>query len=146
MIRANEKMIKIIASNPFRGYVPVELMHILDAGISEMKDSIFLNFFYKANPHLKESDFQDKTHYECFINGFYVNDYCRKNGMKYLFPFINKLKKVINKNCKDSPVIIIVSINKDDIHVTFHKQHFGEPKWIEENQIDGNKDAVLIWT
>ena len=145
MIIINDKMFDIIRkeSNNSR-YLPKGLNRILRDGVSLHNDCLVLDYFWKANQHLLEQEFQDKTHYECFINGFHLNDFCKLNAAKYLFVLIKKLVILINDSNSSYSFSIIITINHQDVHLTFHVKHQNEPEWLELEQIDKSNDAMMI--
>ncbi len=125
-------------------YLPRGLNRILKDGVSLHNDCLVLEYFWKANPHLSEQEFQDRTHYECFINGFHLNDFCKLNAAKYLFVFIKKLVLLIKNSNSSYGFSIMITIDHQDVHLTFHAKHQNEPKWFELEQIDKSNTAMMI--
>ena len=145
MIIINDKMFNIIRKESYNNskYLPKGLNRILRDGVTLHNDCLVLDYFWKANSHLLELEFQDKTQYECFINGFHLNDFCRLNATKYLFVFIKKLISLITINFAYD-FTIIITIDHQDVHLTFHAIHQNESEWFELGQIDKSNNAIMV--
>lgn len=103
MIVMNNKMlVKINKQTINYPRLNKKLSKILDEGVIWVNNCYILQYFYKVNQHYSLENFEDYTAYECFMNGFHVEDYCVGNTIQYaLVSRINWLEYYkVNVNSK----------------------------------------------
>lgn len=120
-----------------------KLSKILDEGVIWVNNCYILQYFYKVNQHYSLENFEDYTAYECFMNGFHVEDYCVGNTIQYAFSFTNKLARILQGKCKFK---IILSVNNQNYcHITFHSLHNEETEWVVMEQLDSYSESIAVF-
>lgn len=141
----NKMMVDKIRKTPYkRVTIPKQLHNILDEGLIFKNNCVFIRYFYNANPHLIESQFEDNTQYEHTINGFHFVDYFDKCTINHIFAFVDKLEKIIKSSDFKYPILIVISFDKDDFHFSLGGIHDNETPWIDANDLDYYKQAILL--
>lgn len=148
MIVMNKEMIRLLKKHGLpQNRLCINLQRILKDGIIESEGCFFLKKYYLLNrSHLNLKDFQDYTGYESFINGFHIDDYCRKNFFENGLIFCKKLAYKLDK-IGLKYTIIFVHDTKDKYltcHITFHTYHSGEPPYLPMEDLDNCWGGVLI--
>lgn len=145
MILINDKMITMLKKQAVGNLrLNRKLTRILEAGIKYENGCYFLSFFHQENLQYSLADFEDHTAYECFINGFHIEDYCAKNNLIYAFAFARKLAKKLRNHCQFK--IIISATSLYCCHVTFHTFHKNETEWVNWEQLDSYPECLAILT
>ena len=115
----------------------------MDEGVIWVNNCYILQYFYKVNQHYSLENFEDYTAYECFMNGFHVEDYCVCNTIQYAFSFTNKLARILQGKCKFK---IILSVNNQNCcHITFHSLHNEETEWVVLEQLDSYSESIAVF-
>ena len=115
----------------------------MDEGVIWVNNCYILQYFYKVNQHYSLENFEDYTAYECFMNGFHVEDYCVGNTIQYAFSFTNKLARILQGKCKFK---IIISVNNQNCcHITFHSLHNEETEWVVMEQLDSYSESIAVF-
>ena len=141
----NKKMVDLIRKTPYKKIsLSKELLSILDEGIINKNGCFLFRFFYNANPHLKDNQFEDKTEYEHSVNDFHFNDYCRNCSINHVFLFVNRLKEMAIKMCVSSTMAITISSDNDDFSLSFTTMHGDERPWISPYDLDNFSQPIMI--
>ena len=141
----NKRMVAKIRKTPYkRVHVPKCLYSILEEGLMVKNDCLFIRCFYNANPHLTESQFEDKTQYEHTMNGFHFDDYYKKCTINHIFAFVDELEKRIRSTNIRLPVLIVISFNKDDCYFSLGRVHENEMPWIDPTDLENYKEAIIL--
>lgn len=144
MILMNNKMLDLIKKQAIGNLrLNKKLSKILDAGIECTEGCHFLQYFYQVNQQYSLNNFEDHTAYECFINGFHIEDYCTNDIVQHAFIFAKKLAIMLNGKCKFK--IIISTNNRKCCHVTFHSFHKDEIEWVAVEHLDSYSECLAIF-
>lgn len=141
----NMLMVDLIRKTPYkRVRLPKKLSAILEDGFLEINDCLFFRHFYKANPHLTENQFEDKTDYEHFVNDFHFDDYCKNCTVNHVFLFVSKMIKTVNERKNKTPITIIISSDNNDIFLSFTTQHADEMPLINPSETDCYQQPLML--
>ena len=125
-------------------YLTIEWIMRTVPNFSISKGENLFRFFYNANPHLKDNQFEDKTEYEHSVNDFHFNDYCRNCSINHVFLFVNRLKEMAIKMCVSSTMAITISSDNDDFSLSFTTMHGDERPWISPYDLDNFSQPIMI--
>ena len=140
----NQSMMEIIRKTPYKKVsLSYNIKRIIDEGFVVDNSCVFFSYFKKANPHLTEYLFEDKTHWEHTMNGFHLEDYCRKPTINHVFCLVNKLNKLIKDYSCFHPIIYI-SYDNGNYHFSFTTKHSNEKLWITPDDLNSYSQAILI--
>jgi hypothetical protein len=112
-------------------------------------DCIFLEESIK-NSTVSQSDFQDKTSFEAFINHVHIND--------YISFMVNNPYEILNISIKvleawgyklkfmypDINFLLILSFDGEDCTLRFHTYRQDELNWIDIENLDGYSEGILL--
>lgn len=139
----NNKMISMLKKHTVCSLrLNKKLSRILEEGVVFENSCCFLKFFYQENLQYSLANFEDNTAYECFINGFHIEDYSENNVVKYSFAFASKLAKKLQGKCKFK--IIVSFTNPNSCHITYHTHHENEAEWVVTEQLDSCSECIAI--
>lgn len=120
------------------------LEKLLSDGFTCHKGCYFLKSLYKLQNHINQSDFIDSTGYECFINSIHFDDYVNENIIEQALLFSDHLIRVWNTENNGLILRLILSETDFGFNLKFHLFREQE-KWINENDIDKFKEALVIF-
>ena len=145
MIIANNKMFQLLYETKLRKGIVLsnKLKSIIDGSLIKYNNCIFLDYFYSANPHIKRANFADDVGYECFINGFHIDDYSKNNYLYQTLLFTNKFIEMWKNQLDINLLEIIISQTEHGYHFTAHSR-CNKETWIDINEIENFEEAVLI--
>jgi hypothetical protein len=97
----------------------------------------------ERNKHMQETDFIDKTGYECFINSIHIDDYINSDLLIQSILFIKKILLRWNKLNNNLTLRLILSETDFGFNIKFHVVRANE-EWINPTTIVTRKEALLI--
>ena len=145
MIILNDKMFSLYKGLELsKKKIATNLLHLSNGGFIENNGCYFLKKLYNINRHLKESNFPDKTGFECFVNSIHIDDYTNDDFLAQAIFFLNEI--FINWS-QDGDKILkgIIGQTEYGANIKFHVVRDGE-NWIDEKKIDEFKDGLIIQT
>ena len=120
------------------------LLKLSVKGFIEVDGCYFLKALYKK-AKATQQDFPDKTGYECFVNGFHIEDYVAGNYLREAFLFAKEMfagwAKLNNKLC----LTCIVGQTESGAKIRFHVKRKGEC-WLNESELDEFDEAICVLT
>lgn len=143
MIILNRRMMRILKREQGSPRLARKLADLLAEGIMEKDQCFFLRRFYASNPHITPSLFEDKTAYECFLNGIHIEDFCRRDIVSNALLFVSRIEKALQKaGCRYE---IILSVKQQSCVFTFHSFHESEVDWIDLSKIEDMDCGIAVF-
>jgi hypothetical protein len=133
-------MFKKVTSNH---QLEISLQKLLENGFKISNDCYFLDTLFNQQKHIKESDFIDKTGYECFINSIHIDDYVENDFFEQTMLFAKYLIELWNKNNYDKSIVIIIGETDFGFNLKFHLHREGE-QWISIKDIDRFEESLIV--
>lgn len=152
----NSKMSFFLSQGSFLT-LPVQLHELIKKGVTfDQKYFLFKAFHNEHEPIDKEwvrKNYTDDTGFECAVNSFHLEDYCKTDlqslgqlaniGLKLL----NEFKEYWQENFKVSCVAILtMQLDTEfgpDAVFRFHKKRQGQ-FWIDLNSIELSQEAIMV--
>jgi len=144
MIVSNTKMFHLLLKmNRTKTVLLKKMKPIIADGLVQQDNNVFLNYFYSANPHVEREHFFNDTAYENFINGFHIDDYCKRNHLENALLFADKFIEIWNNQVGKKTLEIVISQTEYGYHFSAHSFRKKEI-FININDIEKFDEAVLI--
>lgn len=112
-------------------------------GFIVMEDCLVLEKLGRRQPHIKLTDFVDKTGYECFVNSIHVDDYVTDNLFTQALLFIDKLISELRILKYSQNIAIIMSDTGFGFNIKFHVLR-ENASWVDINELHKFKEAILV--
>ena len=141
----NIKMFSLLVKNAVKNvHLDIALQEILSGGFILDKECYFLKSLHKQQSHINQSDFTDKTGYECFINSIHFDDYVSIDTFEQALLFSDSLVKLWNVQNNHSTLRLILSETDFGFNLKFHLYRENK-QWIDENDIDKFEEAIIVF-
>lgn len=151
-MKTNKKMKNLLKGIDLKSleadsFLQKDLQKLANSGFVETEGCIVLKDLENQGEFVQLEDLPDKTGYECFVNKFHVEDYFDKDtSMQSLLEnavaFAFKLKKNLLTEFADKSFEIIISINKRNCVIYFHKIRINED-WLAQDIESYKNEGVL---
>lgn len=101
-------------SAPLKAYV--------DAGVVEVSGSVVLSAFFPSRVQVTIKDFPDLTGFECFVNGFHIEDYVDRPSalVPQAFSFFQSLSHVLSTQFPQRQFVGIITDSGGPCTATFY--------------------------
>ena len=140
----NLKMLFLIFGKvTFNHQLKISLQKLLDSGFKNSNDCYFLETLFNQQSHIQQSDFIDKTGYECFINSIHIDDYVEKDYFEQAILFASNLVELWNCSNYGKKLLIIVSETDFGFNLKFHLKRESE-QWIDIKDINKFEEALIV--
>ena len=141
LISANKKMKSILNNINFNfKKLPRKLENLIDLGFTYENGCVFLSGLYIMDRNSSESEFPDKTGYECFVNSLHIDDYVDNDFLIFSLFFVDKLFSFWH-TFDNRSIRAIVSCDEFGAVVRFHLLRENEI-WLNEN-IEASIQPIL---
>lgn len=143
MTKTNKAMAEELAQLDLSRYtLNPELEKLTAAGFIEQNGCILVATLSKMDTNAKQSDFPDRTGYECFVNSVHVDDYVDGDHLPQAMLLVNALLRLWKDNGTGSPVQAIASKDEFGATIKFHALREGEA-WLASD-LEKYDEAILV--
>lgn len=142
MLIANTALLKRVMDCVRDNELDSSLKRILEDGVAAENSCIFLKNLRHKNLHIVQSDFQDKTGFECFINAIHIDDYSKSGIIEQALLYIQELLSKLSQ-FTDLAFSIIAAETDSGVSVRFHVLRDDE-NWIAPSDMDILEESILI--
>lgn len=143
MIKMNEKMKKDLDGiDRVERQLPAALADIVAQGIIEKDGCFFLAALASKSTNAVESDFLDRTGWECFVNSIHIDDFANSD---YLFNAVLFVRSVLGEWARRGHEGVFQSIISNDEFGAVVKFHFlreGQ-SWVGSD-LEKYEDSILL--
>jgi len=140
----NSPMLTLLSSSICReARLDRSLNELLDEGFTCVDGCYLLTGLAKVRTQYGLAEFQDRTAYECFINGVHIDDYVDEEYIAQTFLFVTAVMKAWIETTTESTLEVIVSKTNHGYNVKLHVVRSGED-YIDHAEIDNFEEAVLV--
>ena len=143
MTRMNKKMAIQLENIKLRGGIlPAQLTDLLAQGFCKINDCFFLSSLATKKTIASNTDFPDKTGYECFINSIHIDDYTSSDYLANAHLFAELAFRIWHKEGQKGTLQAIISSDEFGASIKFHFLREGE-SWIDSD-LSKYEDAILV--
>jgi hypothetical protein len=127
--------------------LPAQLQELLDEGFCEMDDCVFFARFANRVKTASQSDFPDRTGYECFVNHVHVDDYLEAGAASAPLlatigvAFARRLAEMLS--ARNGGFVVIVGSDDLSSSVRFHRARNGE-SWLSDDLESYRDEAIAV--
>jgi hypothetical protein len=120
------------------------LLKVSAKGFVEADGCYFLKAIYKKSK-VSQTDFPDKTGYECFVNAFHIDDYVAGNYLREAFLFAKEMFAIWDRLRNKLVLTCIVAKTDHGANIRFHVKRKNET-YIKEDDLYEADEAICIIT
>lgn len=140
----NKKMFHLVSRTLTKNSsIDNRLAELISDGFVTIGDCCVLNSLYENNRHIKPSDFEDKTGFECFVNSFHIDDYVEDDFLSQSLLFSDLLFQEWKSLMTDTSLEVIISETDFGINIKFHVMRDDEV-WINDSDLDKFEEALFV--
>jgi len=135
----NEAKIK----TPFSGLEPSDKLKLTMPNLIALNDSVLMRDQYESSSHLKPSEFQDLTGYECLLNHVHLPYDGSRESLISCLCYATALQERLSGFEQGRQFLVIVTFSADGCVVRFHQRRPNET-WLTDDLEGYREEAVLV--
>lgn len=144
-VNANQRMKNLLPTG-IEGLVaglPRGLQTIVDLGVEERNGCFLSRALLKKSQAVAESDFPDRTGYECFVNHLHADDFVDGDYVRVAYAFLCQMGELLKRAAPGCSFRGIISTDEAGCSARFHRIRHQEA-WCSGDLESFKEEGVCI--